>query len=113
MQITISFNWPMGTNSSARVKFGAFNAEDPLYLMKVGVIAKADPEHVRWLKSEFLDNQALDNLEFDVERGDKVVVQKYFKTDKVTPIGNHTWDINKHWPSNASGGTTVDIPWTF
>ena len=112
MQISISFNWPIGTNS-ARVSFGAFNVEDPNHLVKVGVITKIDPEHVHWLKAEFLDVGMLSGMTFDVERGDKVVVQKYAKDDKITPIGSYTWDINEKWPAEATGKTTTDIPWTF
>jgi hypothetical protein len=112
MQISISFNWPID-QKSARVKFGAFNVEDKKYLLKVGVIAKTDPEHVRWLKAEFLDNEMLGELEFDVERGDKVVVQKFSKDNTTNAIGSFTWDINEKWPPKATGATSVDIPWTF
>ncbi|MFH1171918.1 MAG: hypothetical protein V1778_05295 [bacterium] len=112
MQITISFNWPPATES-ARVFFGSFNIEDPNFLVKVGVITKADPVHVRWLKAQFLDNDMLNDLTFDVKRGDKVVVEKYAKENKTTPVGSYSWDTGEKWPPEANGGTSTDIPWAF
>lgn len=112
MQITISFNWPPATES-ARISFGAFSIEDPNYLLKVGVITKSDPERVRWLKAEFLDNDALGELQFDVTRGDKIVVEKYLKGNKSLPAESYNWDTDEKWPPEAKGGTTTDIPWTF
>lgn len=111
MQISISFNWPPATDS-ARVSFGGANIEDPGYLFKAGVITQTDPEHVRWLKAEFLGNTALSELEFDVHRGDKVVVEKYQK-DGHTLVGQHIWDIVEKWPAEATGATMTQVPWTF
>ena len=111
MQISITFNWPPATDS-ARVSFGGVNVEDPEYLFNAGVIAQTDPENVHWLKSKFLDSTALSELEFDVHRGDKVVLGKYQK-DGHTLVGQHIWDIAKEWPAQATGATSTQIPWTF
>ena len=111
MQISITFNWPPATDS-ARVSFGAANIEDPKYSFKVGVIGQADPEHVHWLKSESLENTSLGEIEFDVHKGDKVVVEKYQKEDR-TLVGQHIWDITEKWPAEATGATSTQVPWAF
>lgn len=104
------FNWPLGRNS-ARVNFGLFSVEDYKYKFRFGVIKKDEKDKI-YGPQEWLGVDEMNKVgKFDVEMGDIILVKKRnIETEKVL---SYEFDIRKYWPNNASGGTSVNMPWTI
>jgi hypothetical protein len=89
------------------------NVEDPKFLFRVGVVGSADKTKVRWLgPSEWMSDEEVSQLTFDVERGDTVVVDKKDKVTDESP-SRLTWDTDEKWPAEAQGGSTTHVPYNF
>ena len=111
MDISILFNWPPG-QSSARVSFCGPTVDDLECEFQVGVIKKNKGDKIYLLKPGWVDAKNIHEIKFDVRIGEKVVVEKKKKgTDEI--LTRNVWDIEKKWPANASGPSSVSVPWSF
>jgi hypothetical protein len=111
MQISFHYNWPPAMNS-VRISFGLASIQDQDLLFRVGVIEKDDRAKILWIGSGWMLHGELSATTFDVERGDTVVVEREDKAAD-QPQSRTSWDTNEEWPSEAEGGSTTHVPYTF
>ncbi len=81
MQISITFNWPLGQNL-ARVEFGLFSVEDQKYEFMFGIIKEKDKIYgpQKWLNVGEMEKIG----KFDIKIEDIIIVKKKEKkTEKI------------------------------
>ena len=112
MTITFSYNWPPGGNF-VRLSFGMANVKDSSFVFRVGIVRKSDQTKVFWQgKTEWFSHKGIEQITFDVERGDKIVVDKKSKDDSKNELRN-SWDTDKEWPAEAYGSSLIDVSHSF
>jgi len=111
MNISILFNWPPGQNS-ASVSFSGLTVDDIKHEFRVGIIRKNEEDKIYWLKPGWVDAENMHEIKFDMQIGEKVVVEKKKKGSKEV-LTRNIWDIEEKWPSSAVGSSSTVIPWTF
>ena len=89
---------------------GSETVEDMKYKFKVGVVPVGKRDKISWLKLDYIVNDNDNEFEFYAQKGDIIVVDTIMKSGK---IKRDTWDIQKEWPEEAIGGTSIDVPWNF
>lgn len=110
MSINILFNWPPGQDS-ARIILGSPNVNDKEFDFRIGVILKNNADKIYWQK-EWISGEDIQDIAFNVKRGDKIVVERKQRNKQDSETRN-TWDIDKEWPSTATGATSTNTPWNF
>ena len=109
MKLQIHFNYP---TNKASVSCGASTTDDEKMDFRLGVIPESDPKNIRWIQPGWFSGSSKDVQGFAVGRKDKVVFERKSSNAKETETRN-TIDINKQWPLNAEGMTSVETPWEF
>ena len=110
MRINIFFNHPVG---EAIVSLGGSTIEDKNYLFRLGLIEQGKPG-IRWHKSGWVDRNEVNQLKvpgFRKGTGYKITIQRQSKIDN--KIASTEIVIDKEWPPDAIGGTSVNRYWDF
>lgn len=111
MDISILFNWPPGQNS-ARVSFNGSTIDDIEHEFRVGIIKNNEGNKIYWLKPGWVDSDSVNQIKFDAYSGEKIIVEKR-KKGAPEILTRNMWDIAEKWPAEASGASSVSIPWSF
>lgn len=108
MNLSITFNWP--PPDKALVSFGMPSVDDLKMEFRVGVIPKDQKDKIFWFNEGWFHASAEAELQFGVERGDIVVVERRAGSSE-EPETRNRWDTDEMWPAEAKGATSVSTPW--
>ncbi|GEM_PF-6960775 len=113
MKISFLYNWPIGRGNLVRVSFGVSTVEDIDFLFQIEVLKRDNATRIYQKDgAEWLSNEQLGEVEFDLERGDKITVYKRNK-ESDTPVSKVSWDTNSDWPAEARGASSTVVPYDF
>ncbi len=113
MKITFIYNWPIVRGNFVRVSFGVSTVEDVDLLFQIEVLKKDNATRIyKKDDAEWLSNEQLGEVEFDLERGDKITVYKRNK-ESGTHASKVSWDTNSDWPAEACGASSTVVPYDF
>jgi len=104
----------MGTGKNlTSISLSAQTLSDQEYFYRVGVVPKANNTKVAWQgETEWISYEDIGKLQFAAEMGDKIVVdKKNIQTEKIE--GRCMWNTQEDWPTDATGGTSVSVPFDF
>lgn len=112
MNLSISFNWPLGEDSVA-VDFGQPNVNDAEIEFRIGVVPEKYPDKVAWHKSGWVvGSSAMTDIQFLAKRGDTIIVERR-KSGMEKVETRNSWNIDEHWPAEAYGASMTVVPWTL
>ncbi|MEN6511783.1 MAG: hypothetical protein ABFD00_08125 [Chloroherpetonaceae bacterium] len=111
MTINFMYNWPPAENS-IRISLNGQTIEDKNFVFRLGVIKKNNPNGVYWQGKNWLSDEEISKLNFDIKCGDKIAVCKK-RRDTEEIVFKNIWDTERDWPAEASGASTTVIPFEF